>query len=191
MDALHRADRLIHHGQHMTMWARFLFGGIFDLVYRCGPVDPLPPRGDYILVFMAFAVMGVLFLWHLEGHTPLETQAHTFQIYSIFACVVVSLAVMVFVHDVHPAIGRAFTALLQGTWMTTLGYVLDPPLGWPIWHDDNHGETLLTQMYTWQWFPCVLYPRYPSRTRDARLNHGTVVGMPAHNHILLLGWGCV
>ena len=149
--------RLIHHGQHMTMWAGFLFSGIFDLVYRYGPVDLLPPRGDYILGVMAFAVMGVLFLWHLEGHTPLETQAHTFQIYSIFACAVVSLAEMVFVHDVRPALGRAFTVLLQGTWLITLGYVLDPPLGWPIWHDHDHGETLLlTQMYTWQWFLCVV-----------------------------------
>ena len=68
----------VHHGQHMTMFAFFWFASVFELMYFYGaPVPPsaLPPHLDLAAGALAFAVEGVLFLWHLDGRNKLDVQA--------------------------------------------------------------------------------------------------------------------
>ena len=61
----------------MTMFAFFWFASVFELMYFYGaPVPPsaLPPHLDLAAGALAFAVEGVLFLWHLDGRNKLDVQ---------------------------------------------------------------------------------------------------------------------
>ena len=60
----------------MTMFAFFWFASVFELMYFYN-VAPgaLPPHLDLAAGALAFAVEGVLFLWHLDGRNKLDVQA--------------------------------------------------------------------------------------------------------------------
>ena len=66
----------IHNGQHMTMFAFFSFHAFFELMYFYR-FPGIPLRMDLVLAATAFAVEGVLFVWHLHGRSPLDVQVST------------------------------------------------------------------------------------------------------------------
>ena len=76
----------IHNGQHMTMFAFFAFNAIFELIYyyhgaRQGSPSVLPPKLDYMTAIAAFAVEGILFLWHLDGRPKMDIQVKVIAIF--------------------------------------------------------------------------------------------------------------
>jgi hypothetical protein len=48
----------------MTMFAFFAFNAIFELMSHFN-VPAMPPQLEYITAIIAYAVEGLLFLWHL------------------------------------------------------------------------------------------------------------------------------
>ena len=73
----HLPPRQVHHGQHMTMFAFFWFASFFELMYfyKVPAPSAVPAHLDLAAGALAFAVEGVLFLWHLDGRNKLDVQA--------------------------------------------------------------------------------------------------------------------
>ena len=57
----------------MTMFAFFWFATVFELMYFY-KVPAMPPQLDLAAGALAFAVEGVLFLWHLDGRNKIDIQ---------------------------------------------------------------------------------------------------------------------
>ena len=57
----------------MTMFAFFWFATVFELMYFYN-VPAMPPQLDLAAGALAFAVEGVLFLWHLDGRNKIDIQ---------------------------------------------------------------------------------------------------------------------
>jgi hypothetical protein len=55
------------------MFAFFWFSCVFELMYFYR-VPSLPPQLDIAAGALAFGVEGILFLWHLQGRSHLDTQ---------------------------------------------------------------------------------------------------------------------
>ena len=120
--------------QHMTMFSFFFLNGLVDLLYHFR-VPAMPKQLDYLSAVLAFAMEGVLFLWHLDGRSPLDVQVkytllhffifehkqislfpkcHTFLLYVIAMCIITGLGEMAWPRDVRPALGRSAFIILQG-----------------------------------------------------------------------------
>lgn len=139
----------IHNGQHMTMFGFFAFNAIFELLYAY-QVPGLPPDLDYLTGAIAFAIEGLLFIWHLHGRSHLDTQVHTFLVYAIVMCAISTILEIFFKDDVRPRLLRAGFTLLQGSWFFFVGFILYPPQGWKTWDPEDHEQMMIvTMMFTW------------------------------------------
>ena len=133
----------------MTMFGFFLLPSIFELLYFYG-FPGLPPYLDLVMGALAFAVEGLIFVWHLHGRTSLDVQVHTFVVYAIIMCVVSTLLEIFFPDDIRPILLRSGFTLLQGTWFYFVGFILYPPLGWQKWKESDHHEMMMaTMMFAW------------------------------------------
>lgn len=95
------------------MFAFFLINGVVDLLYFYG-MPGLPPHLDYLSAILAFAMEGMLFMWHLHGRSPMDIQVHTFLTYAIFMCILGGFFEMFLRHDVRPALVRSTATFIQG-----------------------------------------------------------------------------
>ena len=57
----------------MTMFAFFALNAVFELMYHFR-VPAMPPQLEYAAAVIAYAIEGLLFLWHLEGRPPMDVQ---------------------------------------------------------------------------------------------------------------------
>lgn len=147
----------IHNGQHMTMFGFFLFPVLFDLLYYY-QVPGLPPDLDLASGALAFAVEGILFVWHLHGRNNIDIQVHTFLVYAIVLCSLSSVLETFYPHDLRPALLRSTFTLLQGTWFYHIGFILYPPNGWSTWKSDDHKEMMIvTMLFVWNLAAILLF----------------------------------
>lgn len=143
--------------QHVSMYIFFVLSGIADLLTNNR--FPLPPGTDYVALFFAFAVEGLLFHSHLHGRPPLNVLTHTMLIYIIAAqatCVHFELEKP---HSVLAALGRGYFATVQGTWFCQIGFIvygLAPDF--PAWKEnDPHNLMFAASVFTWHMLGGLLY----------------------------------
>ena len=111
---------------------------------------------EYVMIAMALTVEAILFKFHLVERDMLDTTIHVLLVYSIYGCIILILAEMVFRKQVLLALGRAFFMLLQGTWFCQVAFILYSPIPDQSgvyntkWDHDNHEDIMLTTcIFTW------------------------------------------
>lgn len=135
--------------QHLSMDLFYMFSGIVDVLTNSG--FPLPPGTDYVALFFAVAVEGLLFNFHLHGRPPLNVMVHTMLIYVTAAeatCIMVELTKP---HSVLAALGRAYFRTLQGTWLWQLAFMLFGRFpDYQAWDQNDHDNMMLAaSVFAW------------------------------------------
>lgn len=135
--------------QHISMDLFYMLSGIVDVLTNNH--FPLPPGTDYVALFLAVAVEGLLFNFHLHGRPPLNVLAHTMLIYVTAAeatCIMIELTKP---HSILAALGRAYFRTLQGTWLWQLAFMLFGQLpNYPPWEENNHDDMMLAaSVFAW------------------------------------------
>lgn len=178
--------------QHLTIYFFFGLSGVVDIMtfYKL----PLPQGSDYMAGMLAFGVEGLLFAYHLHGRTPMDVQMHMFLLYVVVGCLVALSIETVRRHSVLAGLGRSYFALLQGTWLLQIAYVLYWPNG-SNWDTEDHEQMMIiTILFCWHnavifvytaLLGCLIYLRVKalsstsvyytlnplSKTSDSRLEH--------------------
>lgn len=100
--------------QHITMYSSFVFGAIVEIMMYHG-VD-LPPRVDYALGILSFAIEAFLFAFHLHAKEVVEVTLHVFLVYAIVGCVITCALEAYNENQILFTYARCLFVLLQGTW---------------------------------------------------------------------------
>ena len=138
--------------QHVTMYCFFGLVGVFKLLH---PVlkrtVPRVEELEYIVLIMAFVVQALLFKFHLVGRDILDTMLHTYSLYCIYACIIMTCAELIFRNQLLLSLGRSYFMILQGTWFCQLAFIMDSPFTeHKKWNPDDHDDILLTTcLFTW------------------------------------------
>ena len=137
---------------HVTIYFFFGLIGVFRLLHKL--LKRLVPQIEiieYLVFIMALCNQALLFKFHLIGRDPLNTLLHTYLLYVVYACVIITFAEMTFRYQVFFALGRAYFIILQGTWLWQLAFILDNPLPDPgTWKSENNEDLMLTTcIFTW------------------------------------------
>ena len=138
--------------QHATM---YFFFGLLGLLGILTPVLKKFFRYieniRYIALAMAFTVEAVLFKFHLMGRDMMDITIHTLLLYSVYGCIIMTMAELIFRNQVLTSLGRAFFTILQGAWFWQVAFILyNPFTGHTEWnHGDHHQIMLTTCIYTW------------------------------------------
>ena len=138
--------------QHATM---YFFFGLLGLLGILTPVlkkmFPNIEELRYIGLAMAFTVEAILFKFHLMGRDMLDVTIHTLLLYSVYGCIIMTFAEVVFRNQVLTSLGRAYFTILQGTWFWQVAFILyNPFTDHKEWNHGNHEHIMLTTcIYTW------------------------------------------
>ncbi|XP_037526043.1 transmembrane protein 45B-like [Rhipicephalus sanguineus] len=112
--------------EYLSIFVLFLLNGVGDVMYNAG--FPLPPHTDYATLLLTIASEGLLLHFHLHGRSHLDVVIHTLLVYTVVALVACLLAEMCRPRSVLASLGRAYFALLHGTWLCQIGFILYSPL---------------------------------------------------------------
>ena len=96
------------------MYSSFVLGSIIEIMMYHG-VD-LPPKLDYALGIISFAIEAFLFAFHLHGKEPVEVYLHVLLVYAIFGCVASCALEAYDDTQILFTYARCLFTLLQGTW---------------------------------------------------------------------------
>ena len=99
--------------QHITMYSMFILGSIVEILMYHGA--NLPAKLDQVCGVIAFGVEAFIFANHLHGRSMLDTTIHVYLVYSIYGCVLFSLAEVFNSKQVLFTYGRILFTILQGT----------------------------------------------------------------------------
>lgn len=124
------ADNLNNHS-HTAMYCFFGLSGVVDLVMWYSLI-PLPPKCDYMILSLCFWMEGMLFYFHLHGHSEISHRLHTILYIIIFITATAFLA-DVFLTQQQSALFALMRAILlgvQGTWFLQIAFVLYGPNPW-------------------------------------------------------------
>ncbi len=112
--------------QHMAVYSFFCLAGVLDCItYRRHSC--LPRRLDYVVTVLAFLAQATIFMSHITGREELDVLLHTLLVVTGLSC-----ALFVGLEAVHGsslivAYLKAYSVVLQGTWLLQTGFVLYPP----------------------------------------------------------------
>ena len=106
---------------HITMYGSFVLSGLIDILTL---LVRLPRQTSMLFLSLAFTVEGLLFYFHTLGRDTYNIEIHTLLTYSIFACVVLSMARLFSASNVVINLALGSSILLQGTWFVQAGYIL-------------------------------------------------------------------
>ncbi|XP_070621268.1 transmembrane protein 45B [Erythrolamprus reginae] len=134
--------------QHSTMYLFFLISGVVDIVTHSSTL--MPVGMDRFMLGIALFVEGFLFKYHVNQRPMLDQHIHSLLLTAIFLGVATCF-VQVFVHDnMILDLFAVCLALLQGTWLWQIGFVLYPPWGGPEWDLNDHSNMMfITMCFCW------------------------------------------
>ena len=137
---------------HVTMYCFFGMAGAFRLLHpvlkrRIPRLDEM----EYIVLILAFVIQAMLFNFHLIGRDKVDTMLHTYLLYSVYGCLIMTFSEMIFRNQVLLSIGKSYFITLVGTWFFQLAFVLDSPFsGHMKWDPENEDDLMLTTlMFSW------------------------------------------
>lgn len=133
-------------GQHATMFFFFGMTGIMDLLLYFKA--PVPKDIDYVSMWLALLVEGILFKFHLHGRTPLDVHLHVLLVYTIGANILAVMAEMRWRNNVMVTLSRSYFLFLQGTWFWQVAFILyNPSPSAEEWKPDDPDSVMIATMF--------------------------------------------
>uniref|UniRef100_A0A8C6XG15 Transmembrane protein 45B n=1 Tax=Naja naja TaxID=35670 RepID=A0A8C6XG15_NAJNA len=141
--------------QHSTMYLFLLISGAVDIITYSTTLMPLGM--DRFMLGIALFVEGFVFHYHISLRPMLDQHIHAMLLTAIFAAVATCF-IQVFVHDnVILDLFLVCLALLHGTWLWQIGFVLYPPWGEPEWDLNDHSNLMFISMcFCWHFALAIL-----------------------------------
>ncbi len=143
----HIGDENAH---HTAMLFGFFLGAWMEVLihYKI----PLPKRLTQIMGFLAFAIEGLMMVFHLHARSMIDAHIHQLLGLTIICSMIGALGECYNPNHFWFIVGRSFFALTQGTWFIQAAYVLWPTTTNPlfIWEPESHRSvSLLTMSYAY------------------------------------------
>lgn len=135
---------------HTAMLFGFFLGSWIEILvhYRV----PLPDRINQVMGLLAFAIEGLMMVFHLHARTMIDAHIHQLLALTIVGSMLGALAECVQPHQFWLIVGRSFFALTQGTWFLQAAFVIWPMTTNPyfLWDPESHRSvSLLTMSYAY------------------------------------------
>ena len=121
----------INNFSHATMFVFFSLSGVVDLLQEVRILNgKMFSKLGHIAIAFAFFIEGVLFCFHLDGRSAIDSHSHGI-IYSLcFATSVVFILESVWPGSGMLGLARCFLVILQGTWFYQITFMLYGPRRW-------------------------------------------------------------
>jgi hypothetical protein len=143
----HIGDENAH---HTAMLFGFFLGSWIEVLvhYKL----PLPKRITQVMGFLAFAIEGLMMVFHLHARNMIDAHIHQLLGLTIICSMIAALGECFDPNNFWLIIARSFFALTQGTWFLQAAYVIWPQTSNPlfVWDPDSHRSvSLLTMSYAY------------------------------------------
>jgi hypothetical protein len=102
--------------------------------------------------FLAFAIEGLMMVFHLHARSMIDAHIHQLLGLTIVCSMIGALGECYNPNNFWFIVGRSFFALTQGTWFVQAAYVIWPQTSNPlfIWEPESHRSiSLLTMSYAY------------------------------------------
>ncbi|UJR37463.1 hypothetical protein I4U23_030166 [Adineta vaga] len=143
----HIGDENAH---HTAMLFGFFLGAWIEILVHFKV--PLPKRITQVMGFLAFAIEGVMMVFHLHARNMIDAHIHQLLGLTIICSMISALAECYSPHNFWLIVSRSYFALIQGTWFIQAAFVLWPKTTNPlfVWETESHRSvSLLTMSYAY------------------------------------------
>ncbi|CAF3957387.1 unnamed protein product [Rotaria sp. Silwood1] len=134
---------------HMAMLFGFFLGSCVEILVHYKV--PLPKRINQVMGVLAFAIEGLMFLFHLHARGIVDIHIHQLLVVTIACSAISSIGECFDPNNFWFIVLRSFFVLTQGTWFIQAAYVLFPQTTNPsfVWNDSHESVSLLTMCYAY------------------------------------------
>jgi len=139
-----------NNAHHMAMLFGFFLGSWIEILVHYKV--PLPKRITQVMGVLAFAIEGIMMIFHLHPRTLIEVHIHQLLGLTIICSMIGAIGESFDPNNFWFIVGRSFFALTQGTWFIQAAYVLWPQTTNPyfLWDPESHRSvSLLTMSYVY------------------------------------------
>jgi hypothetical protein len=143
----HLGDENAH---HTAMLFGFFLGAFIEILVHYKV--PLPKRITHVMGFLAFAIEGLMMVFHLHARSMVDAHIHQLLGLTIICSMISAMCECFDPNNFWFIIARSFFALTQGTWFIQAAYVLWPQTLNPLflWDPESHRSiSLLTMSYAY------------------------------------------
>ena len=143
----HIADENAH---HTAMLFGFFLGSWIEVLVHYKV--PLPKRITQIMGFLAFAIEGVMMVFHLHARSMIDAHIHMLLAVPIVCSMIGALGECFSPNNFWLIVARSFFGLTQGTWFIQAAFVIWPKTDNPlfIWDPSSHRSiSLLTMSFAY------------------------------------------
>ncbi|CAF3699435.1 unnamed protein product [Rotaria sordida] len=143
----HLGDENAH---HTAMLFGFFLGSWIEILVHYKV--PLPKRINQVMGFLAFAIEGLMMVFHLHARTMIDAHIHQLLGLTIVCSMIGAIGESFDPNNFWFIVARSFFALTQGTWFLQASFVIWPKTTNPyfIWDLDSHRSvSILTMSYAY------------------------------------------
>ena len=135
---------------HTAMLFGFFLGSWIEILvhYKI----PLPKRITHVMGFLAFAIEGLMMVFHLHARNMIDAHIHQLLGLTVVCSAISALGECFDPNNFWLIVSRSFFALTQGTWFIQAAYVIWPKTSNPLflWDLESHRSiSLLTMSYAY------------------------------------------
>lgn len=135
---------------HTAMLFGFFLGAWVEILVHYKA--PLPKRITQIMGFLAFAIEGLMMVFHLHARSMMDAHIHRLLGLTIVCSMIATLGECYDPNQFWFIVARSFFALTQGTWFIQAAFVIWPKTTNPyfLWDPESHRSiSLLTMSYAY------------------------------------------
>ncbi|UJR08740.1 hypothetical protein I4U23_012997 [Adineta vaga] len=143
----HLGDENAH---HTAMLFGFFLGSCIEILVHYKV--PFPKRINQIMGFLAFAIEGLMMIFHLHARSMIDAHIHQLLALTIGCSMIGAIGECFDPNNFWFIFARSFFALTQGTWFIQAAYVIWPKTSNPffLWDPNSHRSvSLLTMSYAY------------------------------------------
>ena len=143
----HIGDENAH---HTAMLFGFFLGAWIEILVHFKV--PFPKRTTQIMGFLAFAIEGLMMVFHLHARSMMDAHIHQLLGVTIICSMISALGECCNPNNFWLIVSRSYFALIQGTWFIQAAYVIWPKTTNPLflWDPESHRSvSLLTMSYAY------------------------------------------
>ena len=131
---------------HTAMLYGFFLGAWVEILVHYQV--PLPKRSPQVMGFLAFAIEGLMMVFHLHARTMLDAHIHQLLGLTVVCSMLAALGECFYPNNFWLIVARSFFALSQGTWFLQAAFVMWPQTTNPlfIWDPESHRSVSLLTM---------------------------------------------
>ena len=135
---------------HTAMLYGFFLGAWVEILMHYE--IPLPKRSPQVMGFLAFAIEGLMMVFHLHARTMLDGHIHQLLGLTVVCSMLAALGECFSPNNFWLIVARSFFTLTQGTWFLQAAFVLWPQTTNPLflWDPESHRSiSLLTMSFAY------------------------------------------